>query len=183
MSRPLTKKQEDFCLNIFEGKTGTQSAIEAGYAFKAAVVTASENLRKPNITARIAELRQKAEDASIATVLERKQVLSEIARGRLAHFVSDDMSPKMVDNAAVSALFTLTITQKDGTVVTRQTVKLNDPVKAIAELNKMTHVYGEIGVMVDNRTLNITVASPEGAEYVRQIAAGKGTGKEKEDRP
>ncbi len=180
MSRPLTKKQEEFCLNIFEGKTGMQSAIEAGYAFKAAVVTASENLRKPKIMARIAELRQRAEDSSVATVIERKQVLTEILRGRLARFIDKDMDPKILDDAALQEVVITSFATKDGseTIVTR--IKLNDPVKAIAELNKMEGIHGRIDFLVDNRTLNITVASPEGAEMVKRIAAGEGTGKEKE---
>ena len=180
MSRPLTKKQEDFCLNIFEGKTGTQAAIEAGYAFKAAVVTASENLRKPNIIARIAELRQKAEDASVANVLERKQILTEMARGRLAQFVTDELTPKMADSAALAELFTIVVQQKDGTQITQHKIKLVDRAKAIDLLNKMERVYGEMGIVIDNRSVYITVASEEGKDMANRIMGGEGTGKETE---
>ncbi len=181
MARPLTKKQEDFCLNIFEGKTGIQSAIEAGYAFKAAVVTASENLRKANIIARIAELRQRVEDESVATVLERKQVLTEILRGRLAHFMGKDLSLEMSDNAALQEVVVSVFGGKDGDDITTTRIKLNDPVKAIQELNKMERVYGEMGIVIDNRTISITVASEEGKDMTKRIMAGEGTGKETDD--
>ncbi len=177
----LTSQMVIFCREYFGGKTATQAAIEARYSFKTARKAGSRLLARVDIRSHLAELQQQADDEAIMDVVERKKILTEIGRGRLAHFVSDDMSPKMVDNAAVSGLFTLTITQKDGTVVTRQTVKLNDPVKAIQELNKMERVYGEVGLIIDNRTLNVTVASPEGAEMVKRIAAGEGTGKEKLD--
>ncbi len=179
MSRPLNQQQEDFCLNIVEGKTGMQSAIEARYAFRSARVTASRLLTRANIIARIAELRQRAEDASVATVIERKQVLSEILRGRVVQFVDKDGNVTILDSAALQEVRIVHF-GKDDDVGTTTTVKLNDPVKAIAELNKMEGIHGRIDLLVDNRTLNITVASPEGAEMVKRIAAGEGTGKEKE---
>ncbi len=157
MPRPLTKKQEDFCLNIFEGKTGIQSAIEANYAFKAAAVTASENLKKPNIIARIAELRQRVEDESVATVLERKQTLTEIVRGRLAHFMDKDLTLKLSDNAALQEVIISHFGGKDGDDITTTRIKLNDPAKAIDLLNKMERIYGEQGVVIDNRKVIIIV--------------------------
>ena len=174
MSDRLTPKQETFCLRYSEGMTGTQAAIEAGYSFKTATVTASQNLTKVNITARIAELRQKAEDESVATVLERKQVLTEILRGRLAHYIKDG-EPQILDNPALKSVVITRYGGKDE--VTETTIKLNDPVKAIQELNKMERIYGEMGIVIDNRQVHLTVASEQGLGLAKRIMAGEGTGK------
>ncbi|KKK76913.1 hypothetical protein LCGC14_2858890, partial [marine sediment metagenome] len=47
---------------------------------------AAINLTKVNIQEKLSELNQKAEDASIAGVVERKKVLTEIIRGRFSEF-------------------------------------------------------------------------------------------------
>lgn len=61
----------------------SEAARLAKYSPKTAAVIGRENLLKPKIQARIDELRQIAQDATIGTVIERKQVLTEITRGRL----------------------------------------------------------------------------------------------------
>ncbi len=176
----LTSKQLIFCREYFGGKTATQAAIEAGYAFKTARSAGSRLLTKGDITEYLTELQQKADDASVATVLERKQILTAILRGRLATFVTDEMTTKILDDPALKEIaITRYGRTGDETIVT--TVKLNDPVKAIDLLNKMERIYGEVGILVDNRVLNITVASEKGADMVRRIAAGEGTGKEQDN--
>ncbi len=181
MPSDLTGKQRRFCREYFEGKTGTQAAIEAGYAFGSAKVTASRLLTHDNVAAHLSELQQQADDESVATVLERKQVLTEILRGRLARFVTDDMNPKMLDDAALQEVRIVHFTgSKDAPDSTTTTIKLNDPVKAIDLLNKMERIYGEMGIVIDNRSVHITVASEEGKEMTKRIMAGEGTGKETE---
>ena len=59
-----------------------QAMLEAGYAPKFAAQNADEVLKCPKVAARIAELRQLAEDATIMAVLERKQRLTEVARDK-----------------------------------------------------------------------------------------------------
>lgn len=53
----LTPKQERFCQEYIIDLNGTQAAIRAGYSEKTANVIASENLAKPYIQAKLAELR------------------------------------------------------------------------------------------------------------------------------
>ena len=78
----LTQKQrrETFCINYFTEGNATEAAIVAGYSPRSARSTASRLLTKGNILARLQELQKKAEDKSVATVLERKQKLTEIIR-------------------------------------------------------------------------------------------------------
>ena len=55
MSEPhgLNPRQERFLASILEGKSATQSAIEAGYAERSASVTGARMLRNPLIQAKI----------------------------------------------------------------------------------------------------------------------------------
>lgn len=52
----LTPKQEAFCREFLVDLNGTQAAIRAGYSASTARQTAAENLSKPAISERIAEL-------------------------------------------------------------------------------------------------------------------------------
>ena len=87
MRKRLTQKQETFCLKYFELGNASEAARLAKYSPKTAAVIGRENLLKPNIQARITELRQKTEDESVMNVLERKQRLTEIGRARLTDFM------------------------------------------------------------------------------------------------
>lgn len=55
-SKKLTNKQEVFCQEYLIDLNATQAAIRAGYSIKTAKDIACENLAKPNINERIAEL-------------------------------------------------------------------------------------------------------------------------------
>ncbi|HCA9977687.1 TPA: terminase small subunit [Klebsiella pneumoniae] len=58
----LTDKQEMFCREYLIDLNATQAAIRAGYSEKTANRTASENLSKPDIQSRIAELKAQRND-------------------------------------------------------------------------------------------------------------------------
>jgi|WetSurMetagenome_2_1015567.scaffolds.fasta_scaffold360701_2 phage terminase small subunit len=153
-NRLLTPKQETFCLNYIGTGNIKQAGLAAGYAPIGARVMGSRNLRKGHIRARIAELRKAAADASVATVLERKQRLTEIVRARLVDFIDEDGAPRLTSetahNGAAADYITRTRTDKDGNAVTEKALKLRDPIPAIQELNKMEAVYKE------SATVNIT---------------------------
>lgn len=55
MVKPLTPKQEMFCLEYLIDLNATQAAMRAGYSLKTAKDIACENLAKPNIQSRIAQ--------------------------------------------------------------------------------------------------------------------------------
>lgn len=58
----LTDKQEMFCRECLIYLNATQAAIRAGYSVKTPNRTASENLSKPDIRFRIAELKAQRND-------------------------------------------------------------------------------------------------------------------------
>ncbi|MCE1957048.1 terminase small subunit [Enterobacter bugandensis] len=58
----LTDKQDMFCREYLIDLNATQAAIRAGYSVKTANRTASENLSKPDIQSRIAELKAQRND-------------------------------------------------------------------------------------------------------------------------
>lgn len=165
-------RQELFAQTWFKGEPVTSAAIVAGYAPKWAASIASRLSRNVNVLARYKELQQKAEDHSVATVQERKQVLTEIARGRFADFTANLTTEKLKS----AALQEIKVTTSPGGKTT--TIKLHNPIHAIAELNKMEGIYSDgPSVNVDNRTINITVASAEGESMTKRLIAGEGTEK------
>ncbi|GKX54090.1 terminase [Leminorella grimontii] len=58
----LTDKQEMFCREYLIDLNATQAAIRAGYSDKTANRTASENMSKPDVQSRIAELKAERND-------------------------------------------------------------------------------------------------------------------------
>ena len=185
MPRPiLTQKQETFCLRYFETSNGTEAARLAGYSARTARAIGSENLTKPYVLARIEELRQLAQDKSVASVTERKQKLTEIARGNLLDYqeVGADgtyisIGKESPNTGAVSEITSRTEYDDNGAnaaIITK--VKLHNPVQAIAELNKMERVYEPDGtVTVHNNQVNIIVASEQGKRDLERVMNGERT--------
>ncbi|MGY3065924.1 phage terminase small subunit [Pantoea agglomerans] len=92
----LTDKQEMFCREYFIDLNATQAAIRAGYSEKTARASGCENLTKPDIQNRIAELKaDRNEQVSVdaAYVLRR---LIEIDGMDVLDIMTDDMSIKPV---------------------------------------------------------------------------------------
>ena len=145
----LTQKQDTFCLQYFETGNATQAAIAAGYSRRTAQAISSENLFKPMIIARLEALRQKVEDDSVAGVLERKQILTEVARGNLLDYQETgadggylSIGRESPNTRCISEITSRTEYDSDGTgaaLVTK--VKLHSPVQAIDMLNKMDGAY------------------------------------------
>lgn len=168
MARRLTQKQETFCLKYFELGNATEAALVAGYSSKNARFLASRWLTKANIQARIQELRQKAEDASVMNVLERKQRLTEIARARLTDFMELGQDGSWVNigeetpqSGAIQEIHSRTEYDEDGSKPTVYTsVKLHDPMKAIDLLNKIDKIYSEgVNVNIDNRRMEAVIVN------------------------
>ena len=111
----LTAKQEAFCAFYLATRHATNSAIQAGYPLNSAQQIATENLSKPLIQKRLAEMRIAVipsgalAKAAVALVSERMELLSGIARHPI--------------ETPVSA---------------------GHKVAAMAEMNKMEHIY-EVG--------------------------------------
>ena len=87
----LTDKQELFCKEYIKDLNATQAALRSGYKENAAYATGAENLRKPQIQHRIAELsseRNKKVQVDAEYVLNR---LYEIDQLDIIDIMNDDM--------------------------------------------------------------------------------------------
>lgn len=79
--RPLTVRQERFCEYIVAGESQTESYILAGWKVtrKSARVNASDLLTKPNIKAKIAELRAPQTKKALLTKERKREIMRDIA--------------------------------------------------------------------------------------------------------
>lgn len=89
----LNSKQRKFCEEYVKDNNGAQAAIRAGYAEKAARVTASKLLTKPNIKAYIAKLK--------AELVEECQIEAHMVLNLLK---MEAMDPKNPSGTRVQAL-------------------------------------------------------------------------------
>ena len=173
MPDKLTQKQETFCLKYFELGNATEAAKVAGYSPRTARHMASENLTKPVIQARVAELRQRAEDATVANFLERQQVLTEIVRGRFADFMTK-LTPEKLRSAALQEIRITEVGQ--GTPIKTTTIKLHSAIQAIDTLNKMDKLYTDGAIVsIDNRKIEIIVESEESKKLTERLLEGERT--------
>jgi phage terminase small subunit len=144
-----TNQIELFCLDYFKTGNATLSARNVGYAPKYADRTASRLLDRPYVVERLKQLRQKAEDDSIATVIERKQILTKVLRTNLTDFMElgadgswVNLGPETKNAEAISEIHSRTEYDDDGAHSTVHTsVKLHDKLKAADLLNKMDGIY------------------------------------------
>lgn len=183
----LTQKQEKFTLNLFKGLSQREAYIQAGYSSNQLPATidrhAYELANTDKILARFNELREAAKNAAIADVEERKQILTEIARGRLTDYVTCGPDRDLIDvgsespnTAAFQEITSRTEVDKDGAgvaVITK--LKLHSSISAIDTLNKMDKIYSENTVNIDNRKVEIIVSSDEARQLTDKILKGENT--------
>jgi DNA integrity scanning protein DisA with diadenylate cyclase activity len=186
MKDKLTQKQENFCLNILQGMSQREAYIQSykpAYAITTIDANASRLASNEKVLKRLSELREKAQNNKIASVIERKEILSEIARASMANFVEVgqdgawfNIDNTNLNNRAISSVQSKTVVGKDGAddaVFIR--VNLRDPIEAIKELNKMDGVYAENTTVVnnDNRSINIIVQSEKGKKITESLMSGE----------
>lgn len=73
----LTDKQERFCQEYLIDLNATQAAIRAGYSENSAKEIGCENLTKPNVQARVAELQA---DLAKRTQVKQEEVVAELKK-------------------------------------------------------------------------------------------------------
>jgi phage terminase small subunit len=138
----LTDKQEMFCREYLIDLNATQAAIRAGYSVKTANRTASENLSKPVIQNRIAELKAKRnEDVGIDAdyVLRR---LVEIDQMDVLDILSPTGELKPVSHwpkawrTTLSGLDVIEMSTEGNTAAMLKKVKWPDKVKNLELLGK-----------------------------------------------
>jgi len=112
-------------------------------------IKSSQLLAKVRI--KVDELQKKADDETIMDIRERKQLLTKIARGTVADFVTAgadgvvvNVGPENINSPALKSVKSRCITTGEGdgkqdAVITE--VETRDPIAAISELNKMEKVY------------------------------------------
>ena len=186
MKDKLTQKQENFCLNILQGMSQREAYIQSykpNYAITTIDANASRLASNEKVLKRLSELREKAQNNKIASVIERKEILSEIARASMTNFVEVgqdgawfNIDNTNLNNRAISSVQSKTVVGKDGAddaVFIR--VNLRDPIEAIKELNKMDGVYAENTTVVnnDNRSINIIVQSEKGKKITESLMSGE----------
>ncbi len=172
----LNDRQEKFVQNLFSGMTQRQAWINAGYSDRYVVAWIDSHACRlahlDKIQTRLAELRKRVEDASVSTVLERRQILTEIQRAKIGEFV-DENGNLAVDKAKLSSSAVGEIRTERTPIGVKTTLKLRDPVSAIAEHNKMDRIYSETPQGVTNNTqINIIVDSERGRELVKRLTEG-----------
>lgn len=79
----LTPKQKAFADEYLICGNATEAAKKAGYKEKAAYAMGAENLKKPQISAYIAERQKQIEDSRIADIKEVMEFYSAVLRGEI----------------------------------------------------------------------------------------------------
>ena len=96
--RKLTAKQEQFCNEYLIDLNATQAAIRSGYSAKTATEIGCENLIKPNIADRVAELMKGRADKLSVTqddVLRNLMLAMRISLGEEDSFVVANVNGNM----------------------------------------------------------------------------------------
>lgn len=185
----LSQRQEKFALNLFSGMTQREAWGKAGYSTKyspAFIDSNACNMAKTiKIQTRLAELRNQVSNDKVMSVQERKERLSEIARGRLTDYQESGLdgsgyisiTKESPNTAAIQSIESATKFDENGNTGTLFTkVRLHNPVQAIQELNKLDRLYTDsTTVNVDNRKLTIIVNSQKSKELTELITQGEGT--------
>lgn len=154
----LTKKQEGFVLDIFSGMSQHDAYVKNYNASRMSPavidVKACELAKNGKITVRLAELREKAQNDKIASVKERKEILSEIARARQSDFMicsadgvwMHDVGNETMNTHAIKQIQTTSMPfggNDSPLKILLTKVELHNPIDAIKELNKMDGVYSD----------------------------------------
>lgn len=146
--KKLTPKQDMFCLEYLIDLNATQAAIRAGYSKKTAYSIGQENLNKPEISARIQELKQirvlRAEKSADDVIKE----LECVGFSRLGDVMSWNESgmaftknSDTLDDDAMAAIESVKVTEivsktEDGNDMLRTEIKLHAKMPALKELAK-----------------------------------------------
>lgn len=143
--KKLTEKEEAFCQSYLIDFNGTRAAKVAGYSENTASVIAYENLRKPHLQARIAELRERTGKAFNITRERIAQELALIAFGDTKNAFDENGSLKSPQNwsdeGRVISSYEETITEfgdeETGGTKTAKKVRQWDKIKAMEVLTRL----------------------------------------------
>ena len=94
----LTDKQEKFCYEYVLHLNATKAAINAGYSEKTAYSIGWENLKKPEIQARIAHMQANLAETAQISALRQLKEHEKIAYSSIAHMHQSWIERKNFDN-------------------------------------------------------------------------------------
>ena len=143
----MTGKQKKFCSEYLVDLNATQAAIRAGYSAETAGAIGAENLKKPQIRARI---EKSLAEQSKRTGVTADRVVRELAR--IAFLKADDVidmtSGSVKDNvsnddlAAIASVRVRTIPMPEGNGV-EQEIKFADKLKALELLGRRLGMFND----------------------------------------
>lgn len=143
----LTGKQEAFCQEYVKDYNATRAATDAGYSKRTAGSIGSENLQKPEIKERIAEIQANLAELANITPLMVLQEFAKIAFSNMSDFKAGWMTEKDFEmltedqKAALSEISTVErVLKKNKKAEVTQVMikfKLHDKQKALENINKM----------------------------------------------
>jgi phage terminase small subunit len=152
----LTDKQEKFCLEYMIDLNATQAAIRAGYSPKTASEMGYENLNKPQIIDRIAQMKEEGYSRARKSRDDIIRELENIGFSRLGKVVSwNESGPSMlkssedIDDDTHAALESIEITEDfvgkgdDARAVLKTKVKLHNKLPALQQLAKHHNIGTE----------------------------------------
>lgn len=181
----LTQKQRNFALDVFRDVTPSEAYL-IHYKCKpsASYSLASRLLTNAKIQSYLEELRNKAEEASIASVVERKQILSQILRTKPEDIMelSEDgktltIKREALKSPAISYIKTDQVTigeEKFDVTITK--LSLTDKIRAAGELNKMEKIYTENTSININQNVEANIAVFDTREVAKAIIEAIGLG-------
>lgn len=147
----LTDKQYRFCHEYMVDSNATQAAIRAGYSEDTAGSIGSENLKKPNISEYIVELREKAQKRAGISVDRILNEYAKVAFFDIRKIYNDDGSLLPIQEidsesaGAIAGMETYEENEKSGEETfnsgTVRKVKIADKIRALDSLGKHFGIF------------------------------------------
>jgi len=142
----LSLKHEAFVLALLSGMTAADAARKAGYGRKNINVRiiAWELLQREDIQKRLTEVMEATTDDGVLSLLQRKQVLSQIARASLKDYQDENGHFRPLDDDTPNPSAIAEVIYKYDPVKRQaypSMVRLRDPVDAIIELCRLDGAY------------------------------------------
>ena len=169
----LNVRQRRFCLNLVDGMNQYEAYVEAYNPpdnRNSIDASASALLSLPKIQQRVEELLGSVDNSAVATIQERKEILTGIIRADITDYIKESEPVLNSESLNTGAVSSYSVSESLQGQVTKR-IKLRDPIAAISELNKMESVGGVGHVTVnDNRSMTINVMDEATRDRVLRIA-------------
>ncbi len=160
----LTDRQDKFTRLLFEGHSNREAWALAGYSTNYPIEDqdshASNLAATDKVKTRLSQLIAAQDATLISTPSERRKILTEIQRARIADYL-DENGNLVVKREQMRSAAVREITTERTLMGVRTTLKLHSPIPAISEHNKMDHLY-ETGTAINVGEIKILVVREGG---------------------